>query len=114
MSRTQGTLTTNGQAVTLVYRPTPGAGLTPSARNNGGVGVQITGTWTGTLSFEGTIDGTNFGAIQATRYGTGATASSTTENSMWRAEVVGLTSFRVRASAAMTGSAVVTIVATEG
>jgi hypothetical protein len=108
-----GSLTTDGQSVTLVYREAADS-LNAIARFNGGLGIQVTGTWTGTLTVEHTIDGTNWAALQVKNAATGADVTTTTANVILRGELVGSAQVRVRASAAMTGEAVVTIVANEG
>jgi hypothetical protein len=105
-------LTDEGQAVTRPYRAI--AGVASSYRPNGAASVQVTGTWTGTLSFEGTLDGTTWVAMQGKDISTGADVTSTAANGMWRFEVVGASNFRVRASAAMTGTAVVSVGIWEG
>lgn len=74
-------------------------------------GIQVTGTWTGTLTVEGTVDGTNFATLAATPAAGGAAVTTTTANGLWRCNIAGMQSVRLRGSAAMTGSAVVTIIA---
>jgi hypothetical protein len=109
----QGTLDTDGQSVTLVYRAAAD-GLSADARFNGGCAVQVTGTWTGTLTVEHTIDGTNWEALSMKNAATLADVTTTTANVILRGELVCSAQVRVRASAAMTGAAVVTLVANEG
>jgi hypothetical protein len=74
-------------------------------------GVQVTGTWTGTLTFEGTADGTTYVAMAATPVVGGASVSTATAGGLWRCNIAGLAGMRLRGSAAITGTAVVTIVA---
>ena len=99
-----GNITTNGDVVSLPYRHFA----------NGGVGVQLAGTWTGTVTFEVTIDGTNFVAVPMSNVTTGATATTATANAILAGDVVGISAFRVRATAAMTGTLNVTIVGLAG
>ena len=99
-----GNITTNGDTVTLPYRHFA----------NGGVGVQLAGTWTGTVTFEVTIDGTNYVALPMANVNSGATASTATANGIFAGNVVGVSAFRVRATAAMTGTLNVTIVGLAG
>jgi hypothetical protein len=74
----------------------------------GAVGWQISGTFAGTFSFEGTVDGTNWVAVAALPVGlTRTLASSTTAAGAWVVNVVGLSSVRVRCSAYTSGTAVV-------
>jgi hypothetical protein len=101
---TSGTITTNvaGQGNTVDVDVTSYCAA----------GIQVTGTWTGTLTFEATVDGTNYGPIGATPAvgGLGVT-TTTTANGIWSENIAGWLAIRVRATAAMTGSAVVTILA---
>lgn len=75
--------------------------------------VQVSGTWTGTLALELSPDGgttwyTNGGHQTGTSYNIG----SATANFSAIANVAGATNFRIRATAAMTGTAVVKVVET--
>jgi hypothetical protein len=99
-----GSLTTNGQAVTLEWREF----------FNGGVGVQVTGTWTGTLELQLTLDGTNYRPVLLRMTSTEATTPSLTANGIAYANVIGARNVRVAATAAMTGTAVVTLVGLPG
>ncbi len=49
-----------------------------STQGEGNVGVYITGTWAGTLSFQGSIDGTHYVPVLAFNTTTGAPVQSTT------------------------------------
>jgi hypothetical protein len=79
------------------------------------VGVQVSGTFSGTLTFQATIDGTNWvtmavqplGATAATTWVTTATAAG-----VWTRPVGGLKQVRVQMTAYTSGSASVTIVET--
>jgi hypothetical protein len=80
------------------------------AQDKGGAGVSISGTWTGTITFEGTVDGgTSWSAINAYPLNSGTAVTTATANGQWQVNVTGLTGVRARASATMTGSALVTI-----
>jgi len=97
-----GNLTAAAQTVAVV------------AASDGNVGVQVTGTWAATLQFEGTIDGTNWFAMNAHAIGTTASAiTSTTANGQWRLMSGGCAQVRVRCSAFTSGTAVVTLVASQ-
>lgn len=78
------------------------------------VWVQITGTWTGTLQFEGTVDGTTYFSLNGVVPTTAVVATSTTANGNWQVNVGGLRNFRVRASAVASGTATVTFRASGG
>lgn len=101
---TSASLTTNGQSVSLAYREF----------FNGGIGVQVTGTWTGTLEFRLSIDGTTSVAVLATNVTTGAQATTTTANGVFKFDAIGAMTVSVASTAAMTGTAVVTMVALPG
>lgn len=101
---TSGSITTNGGTVVLPYRQF----------SNGAIGVQITGTFTGTLQFEMTIDGTNFVAVQTTNVTSGSTVTTATAAGIFRFEAVGALSVRMNATAWSSGTAVVTMVGLDG
>ena len=60
------------------------------------LGVQITGTFVATVTFEGTIDGTNYVAIEAINVATGAKATTATAAGVYRMGVVGFVTVRAR------------------
>lgn len=99
-----GTLTTSGQTVTLTLG------------NSQSAGILITGTWTGTISFEASPDsGTTWGAYEFYNPVTSVeqTASSTTGNGFFQLiNIAAVTNIRARASAAMTGTANLTLTGT--
>jgi hypothetical protein len=83
-------------------------------RKRGG-GIQITGTFTGTVQFEETLDsGTTW--ISKTVYpaGGGAGVTSATATGQWKFACGGSTNFRVRCSAFTSGPIVVDLTLTEG
>lgn len=95
---------------TLTSDICPGTGcLSLSVTGNGSVGIQITGTWTGTITFEGSVDGLTFQAITMFPTNSITGASTTTSNGVWSASVGGLTIFRARMSTYGTGSAVLSM-----
>ena len=101
---TSGDITALNGAVTLTYRQFA----------NGGVGVQLTNTFSGTLTFELSMDGTNFVAVQATNVTSGAVATTATATGVYKFDVVGALTVRVRASAWTSGTATVTLVGMAG
>jgi hypothetical protein len=101
---TSGSITTNGQSVSLAYREF----------FNGGVGIQVTGTWTGTLQFEMSINGTDFVAVSSTNVTTGSMVTTTTANAVFRFDAIGASVVRVTATAAMTGTANIALAAMPG
>jgi hypothetical protein len=74
----------------------------------GSAGIQITNTWTGTLEFRGTVDGTNWTQTRAVQFG-GTLVGGTTVNGMFFAQVGGLLKFRVYATAWTGGTATIYI-----
>ena len=79
------------------------------------VGIRITGTWTGTLSFETSTDGITWVPKSCYNYQTSTSETSTTVNSTkwWNANSTATRAaydyFRVRATAPMTGTANVSV-----
>lgn len=99
--------TTGATAATGILECTVG-------RKRGG-GIQITGTFTGTVQFEETLDsGTTW--ISKTVYpaGGGAGVTSATATGQWKFACGGSTNFRVRCSAFTSGPIVVDLTLTEG
>lgn len=113
-----GTSSSSGQSSQSLITGTPTANSSVATQAGGAatVGIQIGGTWTGTLSFEKSIDGSTFIPAQVfIVVGTTTTAlTSVTGNCVLYAAMNGATVFRVRATAAMTGTAVVTITPAAG
>lgn len=74
------------------------------------VGFQITGTSTSrTIQFDGSVDGSNYVAIQAVNAATAAVATSTTATGeIWQIDVAGLASFRANLTAVAGGNVTVT------
>ncbi len=72
-------------------------------------GIQITGTWTGTLAFEGTADSTNWFVVNAVPFAGSTPTTTTTANGQWQSDISGLVGFRVRCSVTGTSTAVVNI-----
>lgn len=97
-STASGNLTGAAQTVTM-------------ALDNGmsAVGVQITGTWTGQLEFEASVDGTNYESHSMVRSLLDTVANATVSNGIFFAGTSGFSSFRVRSSALSSGTAVVSI-----
>jgi hypothetical protein len=76
--------------------------------------VQVTGIGSLTLVFEATTDGSNFDALSAYPVAGGAAITSTTANGHWFVPTAGFYQFRVRVSAYTSGSATVSVVASQG
>jgi hypothetical protein len=80
-----------------------------SLNGQGAVAIQVLTIGTQTLSFEGTVDGTNYFAVNAFPIVGGASITSTTANGNWIVMASGYTKFRVRCSAYTSGSATVSV-----
>lgn len=87
--------------------------LTFSADDADYFAIQITGTWSGTISFETSLDGSNYVALGLLSAGATSPATyvtSATANGIWNPipSSRGLGSVRVRMSSYTSGTAVVT------
>jgi hypothetical protein len=75
---------------------------------SGTCGIQVTGTWGGTLVFEGSVDnGTTWVSIPAVVPVTGVEVTSTTANGVWSAACAGFAQVRVRGNTVTSGSATI-------
>jgi hypothetical protein len=85
--------------------------LTLTALTADSVVLQVTGTFTGTITFEASVDGTNYVAIamKASAQTTATTLVTTaTAAGVFSLNIQGLPNFRARMSAYTDGAAVVT------
>lgn len=107
-------------AATLVRAATASAGAVNDAASitgfpsPGQLAVQVTGTWSATITFEVTVDGTNWVSYElnptADMQGTSGSLSATTAaNGVWVGPSFGLAGFRARVSAYTSGTAVITV-----
>ena len=78
-----------------------------------GVAIQITGTWVGTLQFEGTVDGTNWVTANGVFAGSSTPGPTITTNGIVRVTPSGLAQFRITSTAWTSGTAVITIRASD-
>lgn len=78
----------------------------------GAGGIQVTGSYVGTITWTVSIDGTNFVALDAfTPDAPGTAANSTTTTGIWTAPIAGLRLLKACMTAYTSGTAVVTVVA---
>lgn len=70
--------------------------------------IQITGITTATVTFEITIDGTNWVAIKFTNVTSGTAATTATADGIYVADVTGMRQLRARISAWTSGTITVT------
>jgi hypothetical protein len=75
----------------------------------GHVAVQVTGTFSATITFEATVDGTNYVAFNMTPSNSGTDASTATAAGAFSKPAGGYSAFRARCSTYSSGSPVVTI-----
>lgn len=101
---TNGTIAANNTSVTLAYREFL----------NGRAGIQVTGTFSGTLQFEMSIDGTTFVAVPAINVTSKTEAATTTATGIFKFDAVGALVVRVRSTAWTSGTATVHLVAMAG
>lgn len=83
---------------------------TLSCLGMGGCAFQVQSTYTGTITFEGTVDGGLWAALQVVSIGDAeAVATTTTSTGIFVASCAGLQQVRARMSALSNGYATVTI-----
>ena len=97
--------------VTMAFGATLQSGATATgngtAMDVGGLavaGLQVTGITTATITFEGTVDGSNWVAVRALNLGTGAVGTTATADGVFEVPVAGLSQLRARISAYTTGT----------
>ena len=73
--------------------------------NNRSVTLQVSGTFSGTLTFEGTTDGTNWVSIQMMALGTGLPSTTTTTTGQFSLVNTGLVGIRARMTSYSSGTA---------
>jgi hypothetical protein len=103
----------NGQ-IFIAGTPTAGSAATFALSNGyGTMRVQVTGTWTGTLVNEVSMDGgTTWVAKGLHQIGTPYTTSAYTGNFSGEGAIAGVTNVRVRATATWTGTATIRVITT--
>lgn len=102
------TVSNNGQ-ILITGSPTASSAASFALSSLETVRVQVSGTWTGTLTSEISIDGGTTWFAQGLHQGA-YTTSTFFGNFVGGGSVTGATNFRMRATAAVTGTAVVKIV----
>lgn len=73
------------------------------------IGLQVTGIDSDTITWEATIDGTNWASVQVVPLATGTAATTATANGLYRFSSAGILKFRARISTH--GSGTITVVA---
>lgn len=98
----------NGQSI-IIGTPTAGSAASFAISGIATVRVEVTGIWTGTLTSEQSIDGGTTWTAQGLHQGA-YTTSAFTAGFIGGGNVAGATNYRIRATAAITGTAVVKVV----
>ena len=75
----------------------------------GFVAVQVFGSMSATITFEASVDGTNYVAFNMTPSNSGTDASTTTSAGAWTKSTGAYSAFRARCSTYSSGSPVVTL-----
>lgn len=83
------------------------AKTTISGDGYGTVGFQITGTWSGTITFEGTVNNSTWVSINAYSRATGTGATTTTANGVFVTSSAGIRYVRARVSSYTSGSIII-------
>lgn len=85
-----------------------GNGTTMSVENLSTVVFNVRGTFSGTVTFEGSLDDTNWDSLLTTTMGSGVIGTTATSTGLYRASVTGLKSIRARVSSYTSGTIYVT------
>jgi hypothetical protein len=88
--------------------------LTITARGFNSVSYQLTGTWSATVKFEGTVNGTTWTTVFAVNQNGGAVDSVATANGVYLLSGNGFLYSRARVSARTSGTVVAQAIASEG
>lgn len=87
----------------------PGAGCVDYAvGGQGSIGIQITGTWMGTITFQGSLNNSNFVSLLVVPSNSAAAVSTTTANGVWSTAIAGYNTVRVVFTTYTSGTATVT------
>jgi hypothetical protein len=100
----EGTIDANDEAITI-----------SNAREMGTMGLQITGTYSGTVAAQCSIDGTNWVAVRITPINTTSAVTSITDSTgIWTGSIAGCKSVRLVSTAWTSGTATVEINTIQG
>lgn len=91
-----------------------GAGTILALLGNSSAQFTVTGTFVGTITWQGSEDGTNYSSIYATQLGTNVIATTATTTGIFEASCSGLQSIRANITAYSSGSITVTAHAVPG
>jgi hypothetical protein len=97
-------VTVQGQSITTTV--CPGAGCQDiNVGGRGSIGIQVTGTWTGTITFRASIDNATFTDLEVLPSNSGTAVTTTTANGVWSAPVAGYNTIRIVFTAHSSGTA---------
>jgi hypothetical protein len=74
----------------------------------GSIGIQLSGTWAGTVSFTASVDNTNFVPLLCFPANSGTAVTNTTTSNVFTTNVGGLTAVRTTLTSTTSGTVVVT------
>ena len=80
-----------------------------NSQGTSAVNILVTGTWTGTLTFEGSVDGSTWNTLPATNVVTNVISTTTTANGTFEVSSGGYQSVRIRGNSVATGTATIAI-----
>ena len=104
----------NGQAI-ITGAATAGSTVSLTTSGDSSFAILVSGTWTGTLQFERSLDaGATFTAVGAFAAGTAFIVPTTTSNGAFHGNSSSATTLRVRSTAVMTGTATIKLLAGSG
>jgi len=83
--------------------------IAASQANSGRVGINLSGTWAGTINFSASTDGVKFQAIAVTPFASGTNVSSATGNGNWFFDAQNFVAFRVYFTTKTSGNPIVTL-----
>ena len=97
-------------AASLTSTTCPGTGCADlNVSGYASVAVQLAGTWTATVTFRGSVDGTNYQAINCTPTNSSSATTSATANGVWFCSVTGLKFARAVVTAYTSGTVSATL-----
>lgn len=96
---------TTSNLVTLQSAATAtGAGTSLPTAGHATAAIQVTGTWSATITFQGTVDGTNYVSVQAVNPADGSVQTTTTANGVFIVPCAGLQAVRTNITAYTSGN----------
>ena len=101
------TVATMGALVMQSAATATGNGTSLPLRDKATGLVQVTGTFSATITWEATLNGDDWVAIQATPLATGTAATTATATGLYRITAAGLRAVRARISAYVSGKVTV-------